>query len=393
MKLFSFSKTEKKPMLLIDIGSASIAGSYALIDKNQKPELYYSARVPIRSSRDRNTASEMEKALSRLMSTLVRKGAPVFARETGSGSVRRVVISVASPWQETHTHIEHIIKDEPFRFTHHMLDSIVKETNTVLKNRTSVAEMVIATRLNGYYMDQPFEKDATEAKIFILSASIATEIIETIQKIIREALHTSHIEVLAFTQVMFLTLRDIYTENKNFLIMDVSGDATDFLVIKDGILLKSASIPHGLNELRQVSIEAGFNGTATDDPIRAIGDSNLLDKKNNHFADAMYTAIETWKNSVTGAFQTLQTKYALPRDILLLADKSAYEFLEKVLVDSDFHPLGLSDDTLKVHYIDSGQLEPYVKHRAEATGDTFLSLLALYLTKDIKTLVVHHLSK
>jgi len=390
MSAFTFFRKETESVLLIDIGSASIAGAYVRIEEIKKPAIYYTARIPIRIRKKHDANSNMEIALSELLEILTHKGASVFAHATGSATVERVVVSVSSPWQETHTHIERIVRDKPFQFTQKLLNSIVEKSSVTDLGRTLVAKMVIATKLNGYNVVQPFGKIAKDAEAFIMSSSIATDIVKTIRTTIRSSMHAPNIEVTAFAPIMFLILRDLYSDKKSFLVMDVSGETTDFLLIKDSILLEDMSVPYGLNELRRVAIESGVDSTATDEPLRAINDTNLFEETNkSSYAKRMRTLRDVWMKNLTDSFISLRTRNALPKELLLLADKSAYGFIKDILLTPEIHPLGISDDSLQISYIDPGQLAPYVTHHAKSEGDIFLSLLALYSAKNTKMFVVH----
>ncbi|VAW32224.1 hypothetical protein MNBD_CPR01-431 [hydrothermal vent metagenome] len=385
MSFFSLLHKKSESVLLIDIGSASIAGTYAHISHGYKPELYYTARVPIRSHENINMRKDMERALTELTKVLAQEGARVFAKETGNGSVDRIVVSVASPWQETHTHIERATHKKPFRFTRHLLNMMVEKSVSAMPGRTQATAMVIATRLNGYEMINPFGKMAYDAEVYVILSSISTDVADSIRTVLRKSFHSLHIEIVAFAPVMFLVLRDLYTEYKDFIIMDVSGEATDILIVKKTVLLEDVSVSFGLNDLRRVAIESGIDSTAQDEPLRAMDKTNLFDPDHaGNFAKKIQTARDAWVQGISDAFLTVRSQYALPRDMLLLADKSAHDFLTHMLRSEDFRPLGLSDDLLNVHYVDPGKLAPYVTHHKNAEGDTFISILSLYVAKGLK---------
>ncbi len=392
MSFFSLFRDTAESVVLIDIGSASVAGTYARFENGKKPALYYTARVPIRARQGESALANMERALASLAKTLVHEGAPAFARATGSGSVDRVIVSVASLWQETRVHTERMSKETPFRFTQHLMDDLVEKSAAPAQGRTPTTEMVIATRLNGYDVTNPFGKMVSEAEVVALSSSLAQDAAETISRVLRRTFHTSDIALTAFAPVMFLALRDLFTLEKDFFVMDVSGETTDLLLVKDAVLREAMSVPHGLNELRRAAIEAGLDSAAPDGPIRAVKETVLLDSAHNsRFAAHMQAAREAWVKGLADAFRTLMANYALPHTLFLLADESAHEFLTHILQDPDFRSLWLSDEPMQVRYIDPGQLAPFVAHHGRSKGDTFLSMLALYAVKekDLADSVVH----
>ena len=376
---FSFHKTQT--VVLIDIGSASVSGAYARIDKTHNPILYYTARVPIRM-RAKASADDMERALAELTKTLILRGAPALARAVGKGNIDRILISIAAPWQETHTLPKRINNPAGFRFTRRMMDAMVKKITVPPPGRTQTNKMVVATLLNGYEITDPFGKSAHSAEVIALSSSVTDEVARAVIATVRKTFHTDQIELTAFAPVAYVVLRDLFPKEDNFLVMDVTGEATDLALVRQGLLVEVESIPCGLNLLRLAAIEAGLDNRSPAKSLQTVDEVALIDMEHNSaFTSRMRSARDEWLNNLSKAFQALAVQYALPRMIFLLADEEALGFLKHVLNDeSGLQKLWLSDQALPIFAIDPGQLAQHVMYRGTARGDTFLSLLALYTT-------------
>ena len=383
MKFFpSFSFHKIQTVVLIDIGSASVSGAYARIDKIHNPVLHYTAQVPIRS-RDKTGAADMkdmERALAELTKTLILRGAPVLARAIGKSSIDRILISIAAPWQETHTRPERVNNPSGFRFTRRMMDDMVKKITVPPPGRTQTNKMVVATLLNGYEVTDPFGKTAHSAEIIALSSSVTDEVAHAITAVVRKTFHTDKIELTAFAPVAYVVLRDLFPKEDNFLVMDVTGEATDLALVRQGLLVEVESISCGLNLLRRAAIEAGITTVSSAKSLQTVNEVALVDMEHNGtFTAHMRDARDEWLRNLSKAFQALAVQYALPRMIFLLADEEALGFLKQVLNDGPgLQKLWLSDQALPIFAIDPGQLAQHVTYRDDARGDTFLSLLALY---------------
>ncbi|HQU07827.1 MAG: hypothetical protein B7X04_01085 [Parcubacteria group bacterium 21-54-25] len=382
MSLRSFFRQHAaESVVLIDIGSASISGAYARIDRAARPVLYYTARVPIRARSATTGAADMEHALSELATMLVIRGAPVMAHAVGKGTIDKVLVSIAAPWQETRTRTERVHRPTPFRFTRRLMEDMVKKITLPLPGYTQTNKMVVATLLNGYEVAEPFGKSAHTAEVIALSSSVVDAVAQTVTTIMRRTFHTDQVTLTAFVPVAYTVLRNLYPHEEDFLIMDVTGEATDLALIKQGLLVEVASVSSGLNTLRRAALAAGFSDSSSTESLRTVEEVALIDMEHNpKFTQRMRVARDEWIDKLSEAFQALTVKYALPRAIFLLAGEEALGFLKHVLDDeSDLQRLWLSDDALPILALDPGQFARHVTYRDNARGDTFLSLLALYV--------------
>ncbi|MEK7086239.1 MAG: hypothetical protein AAB951_00450, partial [Patescibacteria group bacterium] len=85
-------------VILIDIGGESVAGAYVRYEVNELPKLLYTRRLPIEIQNGEERERAMVRALSILGKNLIREGAPVLARTTGSGSADMILVSIDAPW-------------------------------------------------------------------------------------------------------------------------------------------------------------------------------------------------------------------------------------------------------------------------------------------------------
>jgi len=356
-----------KTVALIDIGSSSIGGGYASVGKDGIPRLHYATRVPIEIHERGLLAVDMLKALEVVGKRLIEEGSPILHKAIGSGQVDRVLASVGSPWQETKIRTEVIENEKPFTFTKALLHETVRRNDGVEEGRLASGELVVATLLNGYETRNPFNKQATRAELIILSSTIEATVAESLRDVFTHLYHTRDIEISAFAPISYTVLRDLYPHEKDFLVVHVSGEATDLALVKRGLLVDVASVTSGLNNLTR----AGRKGqplsmTPEGDPVPKTSSPAVKDDSQKAWIDALCLSLRDFS-----------TRRALPRTVFLLADEEVREYLSRILDDTMLHSLWLSDEPLTMIPSLPQHLSTFITCDVGCENDLFLSMLAL----------------
>ncbi len=385
MNVFSlFKNRHTKTVVLIEIGSASISGAYILIDDRNHPIIYYSNHAPIRLRHSTSLINNVTDALKKITKDLLTNGAPTTAHRSGrSIYIDRIIVSIASPWQETQIRKEQKTRRKPFHFTRSTMDGMVTRiSKRVANGRVITNNLVISTSLNGYFVQHPFGISTREAEVIVLGSYIDKEMVTRVTQIIRDTFHTENIEITAFAPVVYTVLRIVYPNEQNMLILDITGDATDIVLIKDGLLTDIVHTQRGLNMLRKSAYDAGIHASEPSESFHSMEHTILIDsKRNTKFTASIQQARALWLQDVIQALQTLNIKYVLPRNIFLLADDEAISFIKRQLdKEPAFQTLWLSTEPLPIITLSTRQFLTLVPHRGESQNNTFLSILALYAT-------------
>ena len=172
---------------------------------------------------------------------------------------------------------------------------------------------------------------------------------------LRKTYHTHALLLTGFASVAYTAFRDIFPHEKDFLVLEVSGEATDIAFVKRGLLVDVATIPHGVNDL-----------------VRA-----------ERSGDRVEEIEKTWLETIESTFQETATRHALPRTLFLLADTEAREYLKRLLDANSMRSLWLTDDPLRVIAVVPAHFSEFVKNRGDSEGDVYLALLALYSKKGL----------
>ena len=207
MGLFSRNKKYAESVILIDIGTNSVAGAYARYAEGETPLLLYTRRLPIEIRGDEPHETAMLRTLLLLGNDLIREGAPVLMRATGSGHSDTILVSIDAPWQEITVRTERLERESPFIFTRSIVHTLLKNTARTLPEKCIVDESIIGTVLNGYETAEPYGKETRRASITILASFVNKTISESIISALRGLYHAERISLIVGKSLRYQAMR------------------------------------------------------------------------------------------------------------------------------------------------------------------------------------------
>lgn len=376
-----FSRKTSRSVALLDIGSSSIAGAYIVYGSDGIPTFYYTVRLPIETREEAAIEDDMLRTLEALTDLLVKEGAPVLREAVGSGNVDEVVASIGAPWQETTVRTESIEEENGFVFTKSILKKATEANNPgITEGRIESGESVVATVLNGYETSQPIGKQVKRADVVILSSTLDKKVASDVERTLRRAFHSHEVSLTAFAPVAYQVLKDLYPHQKDFLILDVSGTATDLAFVKSGLLVDVKCVHHGVQDLMKAARASGISGTG----LTGLGadTGGIIDPaRNAHFTTRVGSVQQAWLDGLKEALTEIGSRHPLPRSLFLLADEDVRDYLRRLLHNETLHSLWLSEEPLAITPVLREQLATSVTYRGAAEGDTYLAMLAVFCVK------------
>ncbi len=372
MGIFS-SKKEHESVVLIDVTSSSVGAALARLEFGAPPVLHYVQRTNIEILEHEDNSQAMLRTLTEVANDLVIKGSPILRKETGDAHIQRILVSVGAPWQKTVVRIETLSNKKPFIFTRALLSEITQKDKEVPEGFQKSGESVTATLLNGYDVPQPFGKKATRAELVILSSLVDSAVAKAIENTLRKTYHTHALTLTAFAPAAYAVFRDVYPHEKDFLIFDISGGATDVLAVKRNLLVNVVSIPQGINNLIEDAIKIGKT---------SIGPTPLIDPtRNAQFSAQIGDFQKDWLLNLEKVLQEFTSGQALPGTLFLISEPSTQEYLKRLLDSADMRALWLTSEPLRIIPVAHTHFSAYIKNHADAKSDVPLQILGLYAAK------------
>lgn len=358
MAIFSWGKKKNKLVLVFDIGSSSVGGALFVAQKSGIPKVIFTEHEPIILQKN----FDIDKFLSSTIKSLEIVVGKIY--KAGLGKPEAVFCVLSSPWHVSQTRVIRFEKNTPFVFTSKLaLDLIQKETALFeeeylakYENAKSPVRSIefknIKTMLNGYETPSPLDQKAKELEMTIFVSISPEQVIKRIEKTIGKYFYLKDVKFFPFSLASFTVVRDIYTHNENFLLVEIGGEVTDISMVKKNVLRESISFPLGCNFITR-GVASLFNYP----PDEAGSLISLF--RNGHASEFMAKKIglvvDKLKMEWLGKFQeslaNLSNDISIPSTIYMTVDKEQADFFSEIIRNEQFNQYTLTESKFKVFFL------------------------------------------
>jgi len=385
-----FGSKKTKTVALIDIGSLSLGGAYAVLDEKSAPHICYSTRIPLPITDDaspRKLLRTLEEGLQKLTKELETEGSTALARSCGVRHVDDVIVSVGSPWQRTmlRSHTEKYPQGK--RINAGDIEEAKEKIEGALgidpATSMLVDHSIIEVLVNGYQTAKPFGKRARRMSVLGLASVIPISVHDKITNHLSKTFHVEPIKMQSAPALSYVVMRDLFAHEPDFLAAIVTGEATDLLLVKKGILTGVATALEGVHSVTRAIGRACPSVPAKEIP--QLVKTNMLHPATvDAVKGAEREAKDEWASAVIGSLADLARKYALPQTFFILSDFSCRETFTEILKRQDVHALRLGDHPFTVIGMKAQNITDHVVFTGESEKDLFHGLIALFYSRSVK---------
>lgn len=386
--MFSFFSRKPDLEAVFDIGSSSVRGGLVHKEEGKAPHIVFTVReqIPFPTSLSpKRFFKAMTDALDLVNAAMVKAAA--------GRRVRRVAFAFSSPWSATQTKVATIERPEPFVLTKAMADEVIAEAEKAFEAETlnttpdgvadklaTMERRVIQVSLNGYPVADPYGKKARRVDISFFTSIAPKAVIDKVFETSMKAYHPKGTNAYSFPLVAFSLLRDMYHDVDDFVFLDVGGELTDVSIVKNGLIVESASFPLGANFLmRSVSKAFATSPEQSESLLRLHfeehGDANLAEK----LAPVLAGASKEWTSELHGLLSKLSDTMSLPQRLFLIVGGDLVRFFVESVKDEKVAQLGLEDVPFSVTLLNPDKLKDHVSFASDAKKDPLIAMIAAFL--------------
>jgi hypothetical protein len=305
-------------------------------------------------------------------------------------SDRTFLCVLASPWYASQTRILRKTFDRPTKIEEKFLNEIhekeiasfrAKEMN-IMGGDSVILEMEsVQTKLNGYETTKPFGKEAIDFETAMYVSISPRKITQAISDKIQKAFHGKDLHFSSFPFASFVTMRDIFHE-KNFLLMDISGETTDVSIIRSDVFQETVSFNVGKNFLiRKIAKEAGSTFAEAASLFRMASGSEMNEVEEK-VKKAMKKAGEEWIAECEQALSTiLERKEILPGDVFLTADEDVSAWFIGNVQELGNSSFSMSSNVFSVRHLNAPFLSSFCATDTGVERDAFLMVESLFASR------------
>lgn len=400
LSFFSKQKQDETLMLLVDIGSASVGGALVRIEKGSVPHVLATVREDI-SFQDALSPARfliaMNHSLDKVLKTMQQMTEATTASPAGSsratkptGSPSHIFCTLSSPWFILKSRHMRIARADEFEVTERILNEFINEDIELLKEELKetlppkdvkiIEKKVVQMKLNGYEVRNPYGQKTSRIELSMTVGISSAKVVESIERKLSNFFHLKSIHFGAFPIAAFSAIRDIFPSEKNFLFLDITGEATDVSLVNNDILMGTVSFSRGKNyfvreisaQLRTVHEEAAtLFAMFLRDELDTIQQAKV--------AAIVAHAEEEWVARFKKAIGILMGNGILPLKVFFTADADVAPLLSRLMSTTRFE--FLKGASLDVQYLDQHIVVKYVSFETEVIRDPFIAVEALLVEK------------
>ena len=300
----------------------------------------------------------------------------------------RIFCILSSPWHVSQTRVISYKKDKPFIFHDFMLEEIIrKEEENFMKSAAPssgergriIEKKAVKVRLNGYETHTPYGKKAVSAEISCYFSTVPEIIFSKMTEVLEKKMGSAPIEFHSFSMAIFSVMRDIYSRSDAFLVVNVGGQISEVLFVKENVLLESASFPIGRNNFLRGLSSAGHAPSAAS-LARLHSEKAITPEETESFARNAGLVKESWLGYFRKSLIAMASEFYLPETVFLLADRSISAPVAEAISGEKFSQMTFTESPFNIFYIAPESFEKYCSVNA-CQPDSALIIEAIFAQK------------
>lgn len=386
MGIFSSSKKEGELVLVFDIRSSSVGGTFFWAQKSGVPKIIYSIREYI--------TIENELNINRLLSLTLKsleKVASMMSKK-GLGTPSKIFCVLSSPWYVSQTRTIRLEKDTPFIFTSKFADDLIRKEIVIFeeeylnRHKKDIEKIEpielknMNINLNGYPTRNPFNQKAKELEMNIFISMSEAKVLESIKTVINKYFHIENIKFCSFAMASFTVSRDMFVHQESFMLVNIGGEITDISMIKKDVLRESLSYPMGCNFFVR-------NGASELKTTNDEAKSFLSLYKDGHMEKMSLKKIEIvmeklkmeWLKKFQESLSNITNDISIPATIFITVDEELANFFSDIIKTEEFNQYTLTESKFRVIFLGTQSLHGIAIFDRNVPRDAFLIIEAIYI--------------
>lgn len=371
--------------LVLYIGNGSVkSGIVAYKENSTVPTILSLDTVELKFSHGK-TRTEIEARilieLQNLVTKTIKKTLPRLNKKYGKIHITQAMAAMATPWYTSEMVI--VKKENPTaevvseQYIANLLASATSEFDN--KNFIVLENRILGAKLNGYHLHNPTDKKARVVELSVFRSFTPKETIRKIRDIVLSIANIKKINIQSQSFVAYASIQSIFSDEKNYIVCDVTSEVTEILVSRDNILAESVTFPFGKREIIEgLSKEMGTEESVVLPLIGLLEKGTIDQTLKDKVAVALGKILQNWISSFTGALTKASIGAALPHKIYLFCPRDVSWIFEHAIIDEGYHQFAFAESTFDVKVISTTDMSPYCVYTDPETKDSTFAITAVF---------------
>jgi cell division ATPase FtsA len=348
MSLFSIKKSTERIGAIIDIGSGSVLVAIVISHTGKKkPTIVWSHReqAPLRNidSLDQSAKSVMTSLINALL-RFDSEGRRALHDYNKRSNIDEVQCCISAPWAYTVTKTISYNQDQPFEITKALVDSLVesaeKSTQSELVENEAATELglrvitrsTLDTQANGYRIANPLGDMATELAIAHVSVVTQQYLIDHLKDLRHKIFSDKPLHQLSYMLSLYSVVDGLFTETSDHCLIDITYEATEIGIVRDGRLSYSTHIPFGSFSLaREIAHVTSLPLTQAFQSLHTNDIESFLKTLTNTQRNEVETIFEQYVKRLDSLFAETGDELSMPKRIYVHTDQEMEKIFENFI--------------------------------------------------------------
>lgn len=357
MSLFSFAKTIKKDSysLVFTIESGSVTGGIIKFTEKPGVEVLYYFKENLVLPKEISTT----KHLAALKTGL--KSLSLKLRQKGL-KIENAFYIFSSPWSISQTRTIRVKESKAFKLGETYLKNFIEqheknsqkeaEKNKVFTDISAhgkiIDKKIIQIKANGYTIENFNHKLVKEAEVSVFSTVIPQEVLEATEDAVSQSFLIKNVYCHSVSLATFSVIRDLFSNQEDFICLDIDDEMTDIIIVKDGLISSEVSFPFGRNAfVRQLAEKFKVSEAIADSMIKMHQQKSNDELAALKFTVAMNNITRDWFTKVNEIFAQFTENLYTPQKLFVVANSDISSILIEKL--KEVNPNVVSVEARKIN--------------------------------------------
>ncbi|MSU55334.1 MAG: hypothetical protein EXS46_02220 [Candidatus Taylorbacteria bacterium] len=401
MSSFFSAKKDIVPLnLVLDIESGSIGAGLYMNRPGKKPIVLYTARENFVYQKDLNGQvlfSAMFKALETILDRIENAG---LVGINENKNVLHVIggydAVLSSPWYLSEIKTLKALYATPHQISQSSINKLFDTEEREFESKSEISQQnknadpylllerkILRTNLNGYSTDKPIGKTARELELIVAISLTPRVFLEGIKSAVTRKFPSHQLGLHTFSLAAFSTIRDIYSQEDDFIFMHVGGEVTDIVVVKKGTIADTASFPLGRNTILR-DTEKIFSGTPHG-ALESLVKIALENKSHSLDLSKIQIAINdtktSWLKFFNDALSSFSDKSFLPNTLFFQDNSPFSKIFMEFLKGAESNRFTVTSQPFSVIAIDASLSKILVDYEKDIVNESSIAVEVNFLSR------------
>lgn len=377
--------------LVFYIGNSVIRGAVVLNEKNKLPTILAS-RVRELSYQEFVDRDHLEFRVMKEFGDLINdiKFIDLASPACKGFKPKDAFVILSSPWYVSETKIIKIDSSKPFTVTERIINDAIKSASSDFINRNKsgigiLEKNIIKYALNGYTTPVPVGKTAQRLEISVFFSFCKNQTIESLRQTILSQFNVHDIEVSSQSLAAFTAVRSTWSDIKNYVLVDISSQLTELMIVRQGILAEAASFPYGKQFIiQELAKRIGVSAEVSISILNMYNDKTIDITLKDKVQVALDEIRKDWLEPFTKVLSEISVGSSLPNKFILFSPKKMGELFSIFMKSEESQQFTFSEGKFEVHEAGVNDFSHLYMTKENTTTDVYIVVGTIFLHKKLE---------